>query len=443
MLGGKIMSAKWEKQEGTNEGKLTFEIAPEQVKEGLDIAFNRVKKSLNVPGFRKGKVPRQIFNKMYGEEALYQDALNAVLPAAYEAAIKETDIKPVAQPEIDVESMEKESAWVLTAKVTVQPEVELGQYKDLEVTKQNTEVTDEDVDAELKRRQQQQAELVLKEDAPAENGDTVVIDFEGKVDGEAFDGGSAQNHSLELGSNTFIPGFEDQLVGHKAGETVEVKVTFPEDYQAEDLQGKDAVFEVTIHEVKTKELPELDDDFAKDVDEEVDSLEELKAKVKDRLKEQKVAAAREAIQNEALDLAVENAKIGDIPQAMIDDDVQRQIDQYMAGMQQQGISPDMYFKLTGTSEDDLRKQFAEGSERRVKTNLVLEAIVAKEEIDPSEEEIQAEIKKLADQYKMDEKQVRAALTDTMLKHDIAIRKVVDEITDSAKQTRKSNKEDEK
>ena len=437
------MSAKWEKQEGTNEGKLTFEIAPEQVKEGLDIAFNRVKKSLNVPGFRKGKVPRQIFNKMYGEEALYQDALNAVLPAAYEAAIKETDIKPVAQPEIDVESMEKESAWVLTAKVTVQPEVELGQYKDLEVTKQNTEVTDEDVDAELKRRQQQQAELVLKEDAPAENGDTVVIDFEGKVDGEAFDGGSAQNHSLELGSNTFIPGFEDQLVGHKAGETVEVKVTFPEDYQAEDLQGKDAVFEVTIHEVKTKELPELDDDFAKDVDEEVDSLEELKAKVKDRLKEQKVAAAREAIQNEALDLAVENAKIGDIPQAMTDDDVQRQIDQYMAGMQQQGISPDMYFKLTGTSEDDLRKQFAEGSERRVKTNLVLEAIVAKEEIDPSEEEIQAEIKKLADQYKMDEKQVRAALTDTMLKHDIAIRKVVDEITDSAKQTRKSNKEDEK
>ena len=266
------MSAKWEKQEGTNEGKLTFEIAPEQVKEGLDIAFNRVKKSLNVPGFRKGKVPRQIFNKMYGEEALYQDALNAVLPAAYEAAIKETDIKPVAQPEIDVESMEKESAWVLTAKVTVQPEVELGQYKDLEVTKQNTEVTDEDVDAELKRRQQQQAELVLKEDAPAENGDTVVIDFEGKVDGEAFDGGSAQNHSLELGSNTFIPGFEDQLVGHKAGETVEVKVTFPEDYQAEDLQGKDAVFTTTIHEVKTKELPALDDEFAKDVDEEVETL---------------------------------------------------------------------------------------------------------------------------------------------------------------------------
>ncbi|EKW98444.1 trigger factor [Ligilactobacillus saerimneri] len=436
------MSVKWEKQDG-NKGQLTFTITPDKVKEGLDVAFNRVKKSLNVPGFRKGKVPRQIFNKMYGEESLYQDALNAILPEAYSAAVAEAAIKPVGQPEVSVESMEKGQEWTLTAVVTVEPEVELGQYKDLEVTPHPTRVLKADIEGELENMREQQAELVLKEDQPAAEGDTTVIDFVGKVDGEEFDGGKGTNYSLVLGSHTFIPGFEDQLVGHKSGDEVEVKVTFPEDYQAEDLQGKDAVFEVTIHEVKTKELPELDDDFAKDVDEEVDSLEELKAKVKDRLKEQKVAAAREAIQNEALDLAVENAKIGDIPQAMIDDDVQRQIDQYMAGMQQQGISPDMYFKLTGTSEDDLRKQFTEGSERRVKTNLVLEAIVAKEEIDPSEEEIQAEIKKLADQYKMDEKQVRAALTDTMLKHDIAIRKVVDEITDSAKQTRKSNKEDEK
>ncbi|WP_278838265.1 trigger factor [Ligilactobacillus saerimneri] len=436
------MSVKWEKQDG-NKGQLTFTITPDKVKEGLDVAFNRVKKSLNVPGFRKGKVPRQIFNKMYGEESLYQDALNAILPEAYSAAVAEAAIKPVGQPEVSVESMEKGQEWTLAAVVTVEPEVELGQYKDLEVTPHPTRVLKADIEGELENMREQQAELVLKEDQPAAEGDTTVIDFVGKVDGEEFDGGKGTNYSLVLGSHTFIPGFEDQLVGHKSGDEVEVKVTFPEDYQAEDLQGKDAVFEVTIHEVKTKELPELDDDFAKDVDEEVDSLEELKAKVKDRLKEQKVATAREAIQNEALDLAVENAKIGDIPQAMIDDDVQRQIDQYMAGMQQQGISPDMYFKLTGTSEDDLRKQFAEGSERRVKTNLVLEAIVAKEEIDPSEEEIQAEIKKLADQYKMDEKQVRAALTDTMLKHDIAIRKVVDEITDSAKQTRKSNKEDEK
>ena len=428
------MSAKWEKQEGTNEGKLTFEIAPEQVKEGLDIAFNRVKKSLNVPGFRKGKVPRQIFNKMYGEEALYQDALNAVLPAAYEAAIKETDIKPVAQPEIDVESMEKESAWVLTAKVTVQPEVELGQYKDLEVTKQNTEVTDEDVDAELKRRQQQQAELVLKEDAPAENGDTVVIDFEGKVDGEAFDGGSAQNHSLELGSNTFIPGFEDQLVGHKAGETVEVKVTFPEDYQAEDLQGKDAVFTTTIHEVKTKELPALDDEFAKDVDEEVETLVELKAKIKEELAKNKAEFAKNQVQEEAIAAAVKNATIGEIPTAMIEDDVQRQLDQYLSGMQQQGISPEMYYQLTGTKEADLRKQFEDGAEERVKTNLVLEAVVAAEGLKASEEEINNEIKNLAGQYNMDEKAVRSALSDDMLDHDISVRKAVELIADSAKQT---------
>ena len=437
------MSVKWEKEDGTNNGKLTFEIAPEKIKEGLDIAFNRVKKNLNVPGFRKGRVPRQIFNRMYGEEALYQDALNALLPNAYADAVQEAGIKPVAQPEVNIESMEKDAAWVLSAKVTVEPEVELGQYKNLEVTPHPTRVLKADVEAELERRRQQQAELVLKEDQPAEKGDTVVIDFDGKVDGESFEGGKADNYSLELGSNTFIPGFEDQLIGHKAGDKVEVKVTFPDDYQAKDLQGKDAVFETEIHEVKEKELPELDDEFAKDVDEDVDSLEELKAKIKDELKEQKVQAAREAIQDEAIDEAVANAKIGDIPEQMIEDDVQRQMDQYFAGMQQQGVSPDMYFKLTGTSEEEMRKNLREGAEKRVKTNLVLEAIVAEEKIDPSEDEINDELKSLADQYDMDIKAVRSALSDDMLKHDIAIRKVVDEITDSAKQTKKESKDDKK
>lgn len=427
------MSVKWEKEEGTNNGKLTFEIEPAKIKEGLDTAFNRVKKTLNVPGFRKGKVPRQIFNKMFGEESLYQDALNAVLPEAYANAVSETNIKPVAQPEINVESMEKDSTWVLTAKVTVEPEVKLGQYKDLEVKAQSTEVTDEEVDAEIKKLQEQQAELVLKEDQPAENGDTVVIDFEGKVDGVAFDGGKGENYSLELGSNTFIPGFEDQLVGHKAGETVEVKVTFPEEYHAEDLKGKDAVFETTIHEVKTKELPELDDEFAKDVDEEVDTLVELKAKTRERLETQKQNAAKEAIQDEVIDKAVENAEIGEIPGAMIEEDVHRQMDQYLAGLQQQGISADMYYKITGSSEEDLHKQFEDGAAKRVKTNLVLEAIVAKEDIKASEEEINEEIKNLAAQYGMEETAVRSALSDDMLNHDIAIRKVVKEMTDSAKQ----------
>ena len=427
------MSVKWEKEEGTNNGKLTFEIEPAKIKEGLDTAFNRVKKTLNVPGFRKGKVPRQIFNKMFGEESLYQDALNAVLPEAYANAVAESNIKPVAQPEIDVESMEKDSTWVLTAKVTVEPEVKLGQYKDLEVKARSTEVTDEEVDAEIKKLQEQQAELVLKEDQPAAEGDTVVIDFEGKVDGVAFDGGKGENYSLELGSNTFIPGFEDQLVGHKAGETVEVNVTFPEEYHAEDLKGKDAVFETTIHEVKTKELPELDDEFAKDVDEEVDTLVELKAKTRERLEEQKQNAAKEAIQEEVIDKAVENAEIGEIPGAMIEEDVHRQMDQYLAGLQQQGISADMYYKLTGSSEEDLHKQFESGAQKRVKTNLVLEAIVAAEDIKASEEEINAEIKELAAQYGMEEAAVRSALSDDMLNHDIAIRKVVKEMTDSAKQ----------
>ncbi|MBM6862144.1 trigger factor [Ligilactobacillus aviarius] len=435
------MSVKWEKKEGTNDGKLTFEIQPDKIKEGLDIAFNKVKKSLNVPGFRKGRVPRQIFNKMYGEEALYQDALNALLPEAYANAVSESKIKPVSQPEINVESMEKDSAWVLSAKVTVEPEVELGEYKGLEVMKHSTDVSDKEVADELERRRQQQAELVLKEDEPAAEGDTVVIDFEGKVDGKPFDGGKAENYSLELGSKTFIPGFEDQLVGHKAGDEVEVKVTFPDDYQAKDLQGKDAVFEVKIHEVKQKELPELDDDFAKDIDDDVDTLEELKAKVKDEIKEQKEAAAKNAVQEEAISKAVENAKIGDIPEAMIEDDVQRQMDQYFSGMQQQGINPDMYFKLTGTSEEDLRKQFREGSEERVKTNLVLEAIVEKENIEVSEDEINDEIKDLATQYGMDEKAVRSALSDDMLKHDISIRKVVQEMTDSAKQDLPEKKEE--
>ncbi len=427
------MSVKWEKEEGTNNGKLTFEIEPAKIKEGLDTAFNRVKKTLNVPGFRKGKVPRQIFNKMFGEESLYQDALNAVLPEAYANAVAESNIKPVAQPEIDVESMEKDSTWVLTAKVTVEPEVKLGQYKDLEVKARSTEVTDEEVDAEIKKLQEQQAELVLKEDQPAAEGDTVVIDFEGKVDGVAFDGGKGENYSLELGSNTFIPGFEDQLVGHKAGETVEVNVTFPEEYHAEDLKGKDAVFETTIHEVKTKELPELDDEFAKDVDEEVDTLVELKAKTRERLEAQKQNAAKEAIQEEVIDKAVENAEIGEIPGAMIEEDVHRQMDQYLAGLQQQGISADMYYKLTGSSEEDLHKQFESGAQKRVKTSLVLEAIVAAEDIKASEEEINAEIKELAAQYGMEEAAVRSALSDDMLNHDIAIRKVVKEMTDSAKQ----------
>lgn len=440
------MSAKWERDGDTNKGTLTFDIDVDTIKKGIDQAFAKTKKTLTVPGFRKGRIPRQIFNQMYGEETLYQDALNIVLPEAYEAAIKEAGIEPVDQPQVDVDSMEKNQPWVLKAVVTVKPDVKLGDYKGLTVPKQNTRVLVKDVDAELEKKRQQQAELVLKEDKPAANGDTVVIDYEGSVDGEKFDGGTADNYSLELGSNSFIPGFEDQLVGHKADENVDVKVTFPQDYQAKELQGKEALFKVTIHEVKEKQLPKLDDEFAKDVDEEVDSLEELKTKTKDQLKEQKEQAAHDAIEEAAIGQAVDNAEVKEIPQAMLDDDTNRQMQQYLANMQQQGINPEMYFQITGTKQEDLQKQFAEDAERRVKTNLVLEAIVEAEGIKPTDKEIAAEVKDLAQQYGMEEDAVSKALTPDMLAHDIAVKKAVDMLSDSAKQektsAKKSTKKDE-
>lgn len=424
------MAAKWEKQ-GANDGELTFEIEQEQIKLGLDKAFNRVKKSLNVPGFRKGHVSRTVFDRMYGEAALYEDALNILLPDAYEAAVDEAGIEPVDQPKIDVDKMDEGEAWVIKATVTVKPEVKLGDYKGLDVDKQDREVSEADVEEELQKRREGQAELVLKEDAAAENGDTVTIDYAGTVDGVAFDGGTAKNYSLELGSNSFIPGFEDQLVGHKAGEDVTVKVTFPEDYQAEDLKGKDAEFATTIHEVKTKQLPDLDDDFAKDLDEDVDTLDELKSKIKDELVAKKAEAADNAKEEQAIGKAVENAEITEIPQAMIDSEVSNQMDQFLGNMQRQGINPDMYYQLTGTKEEDLKKQFASDAETRVKTNLVLEAVVAAEKIVPSEDEISAEVKDLAGEYNMEEDAVRRALSDDMLKHDIGVKKAIRVITESA------------
>nr|SFZ87933.1 Cell division trigger factor [Loigolactobacillus rennini] len=428
------MAAKWEKK-GATDGELTFEIEPEKIKSGLDQAFKRVKKNLNVPGFRKGKVPRQVFNSMYGEASLYEDALNIVLPEAYQKAIEETKIEPVDQPKVDVKSIEQDKPWVLTAQVTVKPEVALGEYKGLAVPVQDRKVTDDDVEKEIESKRQQQAELVLKEDEPAESGNTVVIDYKGTVAGKAFEGGSADNYSLELGSNSFIPGFEDQLIGHKAGDDVEVKVTFSKDYQAKDLAGKEAIFATKIHEVKEKQLPKLDDEFAKDVDEDVDTLAELKDKVRKDLQKKKDDAATGAIQDAAIQEAVNNASVQDIPQAMIDEEIQRQLDQYLGNMQRQGIDPQMYYKLTGTSEDDLKKQFAKDADNRVKTNLVLEAVVTAEDIKPTDDQIKQEVKDLADDYGMEVKAVRNALTDDMLSHDIAVKEAIKIITDSAKESK--------
>ncbi|WP_431815290.1 trigger factor [Limosilactobacillus portuensis] len=432
------MSAKWERDSDASKGTLTFEIDVDTIKKGLDEAFVETKKKITVPGFRKGRVPRQIFDQMYGEESLYQDALNKVLPQAYSDAVKEAGIEPVAQPQINIKSMDKDQPWVLTASVDVKPEVKLGDYKGMEVPKQDTTVSDADVDAELEKKRQQQAELVLKEDKPAEKGDTVVIDYEGSIDGKKFDGGSADNYSLELGSGSFIPGFEDQLIGHNTDDDVDVKVTFPEDYHAKDLAGKEAIFKVKVHEIKEKQLPELDDDFAKDVDEDVDTLAELKDKTKKELQENKDNQAKAAIEDAAINAAVENAEIQDIPQSMLDEDTNRQMQQYLAGMQQQGISPQMYFQITGTKEDDLKKQFAADAEQRVKTNLVLEAIVDDADLAATEDEIKAEISDLAKQYGMKEDQVKNALSEDMLTHDIKIRKAVDLVADSAKQVEKAD-----
>ena len=426
------MTAKWEKT-GTNDGVLTFTIAQAEIQKGLTTAFNKVKGNLNVPGFRKGKVSRQVFNRMYGEEALYEDALNAVLPEAYEAAVKEAGIDPVAQPKIDVDSMEKGQDWVIKAEVTVKHEVKLGDYKELTVEKQDREVTEEDVDARIKREQEAQAELVIKEDEAAENGDTVVIDFEGFLGEETFEGGKGENYSLELGSNSFIPGFEEQLVGTKAGDSKDVTVTFPEDYQAEDLAGKEAVFKVTVHEVKAKELPELDDEFAKDVDDSVESLAELKEKYRAELTETKEKAAEDAKDEAAIRQAVENAEIVELPHSMVHDEVHRSMDEFLNNMQRQGISPEMYYQLTGSTEADLHTQFEGEAETRVKTNLVIEAIAKAEGLEATEEDIENEIKELSEAYNMPVDQIKRVLTEDMLKHDITMKKAVELVTGTAKE----------
>ena len=416
----------------TNRGVVTFTIGQDKIQPALDQAFNKVKKNLNAPGFRKGHMPRAVFNQKFGEEALYDDALNAILPAAYEAAIAELGLDVVAQPKIDVKSIEKGQDWTLTAEVVTKPEVKLGAYKDLEVSVEvSKEVTDEEVDAKLENERKNLAELVVKEGA-AENGDTVVIDFVGSVDGVEFDGGKGENHSLELGSGQFIPGFEDQLVGAKAGDEVEVKVTFPEDYQATDLAGKAAVFVTKVNEVKAKEVPALDDELAKDLDDEVETLDELKAKYRKELEAAKEIAYDDAVEGAALDLAVENAEIVELPAEMVEDEVHRAMNEFMGNMQRQGISPEMYFQITGTTQEDLHKQYEADADKRVKTNLVIEAVAAAEGFDATGEEIQKEINDLAAEYNMEVSQVSALLSPEMLKHDITMKKAVEVITSTAK-----------
>lgn len=425
------MTTNFEKT-SVNEGILTFEIPVEDIKEGLDKAFKRVQKNITVPGFRKGKVPRQVFNNVYGESALYEEVLNSTLPKAYESAVKEAELDVVTQPEIDVKSMEKGKPWVLTAKVTLKPEVKLGEYKNLEVEKQDTTVTDEDVKNEIESKRKSLAELVVKEDA-AESGDTVVIDFEGFVGDEAFEGGKGENHSLELGSNSFIPGFEEQLVGVKPGDEKEVVVTFPEEYHAEDLAGKEAMFKVKVHEVKALQLPELDDEFAKDADDSVETLAELENKIRVDLTESKEAAAKEIVEDLAIRKAVENAEIVELPYEMVHEEIHRQMDHFLNNLKRQGIDKELYFQITGSSEADLHDQFGEEAELRTKTNLVLEAIVENEDLTVTDEEIENEVNELATQYQMSADQVKQFVSNNMLTSDIKLKKAMELIVSTAVQ----------
>ncbi|OZU89800.1 trigger factor [Virgibacillus indicus] len=426
------MSAKWEKQEG-NEGVLTIEVSPEEFDRALDKAFKKVSKDVQIPGFRKGKIPRKIFENRFGVESLYQDAVDIVLPDAYVNAIEETGIEPIAQPDVDIENIEQGETLVFTAKVQVKPEVKLGEYKGLEVEEQSVEVTDEDVDHEIEHQREHHAELVVKEEGKVEEGDTVVMDFEGFMDGEAFDGGKGENHSLEIGSGQFIPGFEEQLVGKESGEDTEIELTFPEDYHAEELAGKEATFKVKIHEVKYKELPELDDEFAKDVDEEVETLDELKKKKREELEEQRKQDAENQKNETLIEKASENAEV-DVPDAMVDTELDQMVKEFEQRLQMQGMTLEMYSQFSGQDESALKEQMREDAAKRVKTNLTLEAIVNAENLEVTEEDVNAELEKMASMYGTDTEQLKQMLggnTD-MLTGDLKMRKAIDFLAENSK-----------
>ncbi|WNQ12927.1 trigger factor [Paenibacillus aurantius] len=427
------MKASWEKIE-KNQGVLTVEVEAEKVAVALDKAFKKVAAKVNVPGFRKGKVPRSLFESRFGVESLYQDALDILLPEAYFEAIQETGIEPVDRPEVDVEQMAKGQALKFTAKVQVKPEVQLGDYKGIEVPALSTDVTEEEIDAELKQLQQRHAELVVVEDGAAENGDITSIDFEGFVDGEAFEGGKAEKYSLELGSNSFIPGFEEQVVGMKKGEEKDIEVTFPEEYHAEELKGKAAVFKVTLHDIKRKNLPVLDDEFAKDVSE-FETLEEFKQDIEKRVKERKEQANQREKENLVVDKAAEAAEL-DIPAAMVESEIGQMIQEFENRLKAQGMNMELYYQFSGQNEEALKEQMRGDAEKRVRNNLVLEAIAKAENITATDEEIEAELEKMAQTYQRSVEEIRSILEANGslagMKNDLTVRKTVDFLVENSK-----------
>ncbi|MFX3615915.1 MAG: trigger factor [Sporolactobacillus sp.] len=425
------VEAKWEKKEG-NVGTLTFKVDADTFSNALDQAFKKTAKKVNVPGFRKGRVPRGLFEQRFGVEVLYEDAIDIVLQSAYSEALDQTGVEPVDKPQVDVEEVGKGKPLVMKAEVTVKPEVKLGEYKGLEVEEKSTEVTDEDVDGEIKQMQERYAELVVKDDGEIEKGDTVVIDFDGYVDGQQFEGGKAENYSLEIGSGSFIPGFEDQLIGLKAGAEKDVVVTFPEDYHAEELKGKEATFKVLVHEIKQKQLPALDDEFAKDVDDEVETFAALKEKVTNHLKEHKDEDAKNSTRDSVVDQAAANAEV-DIPEVMITNEQDNMLNEFEQRLKSQGMTLDMYYGFSGQDKKALLEQMKTDAEKRVRANLVLEAIAQAENIEVSQDELDEELKKMAENYKLTVEQLKSAIGDgEMIKGDIEIRKAVDLLVESSK-----------
>ena len=425
------MSLQVEKLEH-NMAKLTIEVSAEELEKALQGAYNKQKKNISIPGFRKGKVPRQMIEKMYGPEVFYDDAANQLIPEAYGKVYDEEDLEIVSQPKIDIVQIEKGKPFIFTAEVALKPEVTLGEYKGLKVEKISNRVTQKEIDAKLAEEQEKNARTVSVTDRPVQDKDEVVLDFEGFVDGVAFEGGKGENYPLTIGSGSFIPGFEDQLIGANLEEEKEVRVTFPEEYHAKDLAGKDAVFKCTVHEIKVKELPELDDEFASDVSE-FETLDAFKADIKAKIKEQKIAEGKRKQEDKAVEEAVANAQM-DIPDAMIDTEVRQMANDFAQRLQQQGLTMDQYFQFTGMTAEKMTEELKPQALKRIQTRLVLEAILKAENIEISDEKIDEEIQKMAESYKMEAEKLKEFMGENekkQMKLDMAVQEAVTFLVENA------------
>ena len=427
------MSLQVEKLE-KNMAKLTIEVSAEELEKALQNAYQKQKSKISIPGFRKGKVPRQMIEKMYGAEIFYDDAANELIPKAYSDAYDECELDIASQPKIDVVQIEKGKPFIFTAEVAVKPEVTLGEYKGLKVDKVSTRVTQKEVDAKIQEEAEKNARTITVEDRPVQDGDEVILDFEGFVDGVAFEGGKGENYPLTIGSGSFIPGFEEQLVGAESGKEVEVNVTFPEDYHAEDLKGKAAVFKCTVHEIKAKELPEIDDEFAAEVSE-FDTLDEYKADVKAKIKEQKEAEGKTKKEDQAVEQAVANAEM-EIPDAMLDTQVRQMADDFAQRMMQQGLSMEQYFQFTGLTAEKMLEDLRPQALKRIQTRLVLEAIAKAENIEISDEKLDAEIAKMAEAYSMEADKLKEYMGENekkQMKEDMAVQEAVTFLVENAEE----------